>query len=70
MVSATEAKDPVKSRAGKAGMLARWGTPRIVRLDDFPPEERAAIIAAIDARRAARKAAAAAGLAIDEGSST
>ena len=44
------------SEAGKRGAEARWG-PRIhVRLDDFDADERAAILAAIDAKRAAKAA--------------
>jgi hypothetical protein len=50
----SETKDPVKSAAGKAGMLSRWGVPRRVRLDDFSSDERAAILAAIEAKRAAK----------------
>lgn len=52
------AKDPARIALGKAGMLARWGIPRVARLDDFEPDERAAILASIEARRVARKAAA------------
>jgi hypothetical protein len=48
-------KNPVKVAAGKAGMVARWGVPRRVRLDDFTPDERAAILAGIDAKRAAKR---------------
>lgn len=40
---------------GKAGMLARWGVPRTARLDGFDPDERAAILASIEARRLARR---------------
>jgi hypothetical protein len=48
--------------SGLLGARRRWGPPRIVRLADFPADERAAIVAAIDAKRAAREAMAAAGL--------
>jgi len=37
-------------------MAARWGVPRRVRLDDFDSDERAAILAAIEAKRAAKAA--------------
>jgi hypothetical protein len=49
-------KDPVLVAAGHRGALARWGPPRRVRLDDFDPDERAAILAAIEAKRAAKAA--------------
>lgn len=58
MVSALE-KNPAKVAAGRAGMAARWGPPRRVRLDDFDPDERLAILAAIEAKRAAKRARAA-----------
>jgi hypothetical protein len=45
-------KDPRRIRAGKAGMLARWGPgPRVVRLTDLDPVT-ADIIRAILAARA------------------
>lgn len=52
-------KDPVKVAAGKAGVAARWGVPRRVHLGDFDADERAAILAAIEAKRAAKAARAA-----------
>ncbi len=52
----SETKDPAKVAAGKAGMAARWGVPRRVHLGDFGPDERLAILAAIEARRAAKAA--------------
>ena len=55
-LSPRDAKDPVRVAQGKAGMLARWGVPRRVRLDDFDADERAAILAAIEARRQAKAA--------------
>lgn len=48
-------KDPTLSAAGKRGALKRWGPPIRVRLDDFDAPERAAILAAIDAKRAAKR---------------
>lgn len=50
----SDSKDPAKVAAGQAGATARWGVPRVARLDDFDSDERAAILAAIDAKRAAR----------------
>lgn len=50
-------RDPLsRSERGRRGAVSRWGPPRVVRLDDFDPEERLAIIAAVDARRAAKAA--------------
>jgi hypothetical protein len=49
-------KDPVLSEAGRRGAAKRWGPPIRVRLDDFAPDERAAIVAAIEAKRAAKAA--------------
>lgn len=56
MVSA--AKDPKRVASGKAGMRARWGAPRKVRLDDLTPEQRDVIVALVAAQAAANKAAA------------
>lgn len=41
---------------GRLGAEKRWGPPRVLRLDDFDPDERVAILAAIDAKRAAKAA--------------
>jgi len=49
-------KNPTKVRAGACGAAIRWGPPRRVRLDDFDADERAAILAAIEAKRAAKAA--------------
>ncbi len=49
-------KDPVKAAAGRAGMFSRYGVPRRVQLNDFDADERAAIIASIEAKRAAKLA--------------
>lgn len=58
MVSTAE-KDPRRVRAGKAAMLSRWGPPRVIRLDDLPPEQRAFIAELVDvARRNAHRIAA------------
>ena len=35
--------------AGKAGMRARWGEPRILRLDALTPAQRRIVLALIDA---------------------
>jgi hypothetical protein len=42
------------SERGRLGGRARWGDPRVVRLDRVHPHVRAAIVALIDADRAAR----------------
>jgi hypothetical protein len=42
-------KDPAKVRAGTAGMLARWGPRRIVRLDDLDPAVRQAVLTLVEA---------------------
>ena len=44
-------KDPTKARAGRLGARARWGEPRIARLDDLTPEQRRLVRALIDAAR-------------------
>lgn len=56
MVRDSRPKDPAKVAAGFAGSLSRWGVRRVVRLDEFDADERAAIAAAIEARRAAKRA--------------
>lgn len=62
-------KNPRLVDAGREGARRRWGVPRVIRLDDFDSDERAAIVAAIEAKRAARRAheaAIAAGLELRE----
>lgn len=44
-------KDPAKVRAGRAGMAKRWGPPRIIRLDDLAPEQRAFIAELVEVAR-------------------
>lgn len=52
MVSAT--KDPTKVRAGTIGAHKRWGEqPRVVRLDELTPQQRALVVALIAAVREA-----------------
>ena len=46
-------KDPAKQKAGRAGMRARWGPPRIARLDQLDPRIREAVLALIRADQAA-----------------
>lgn len=47
-----DSPDPVKSAAGKAGAVKRWGdTPRIVRIGDLSPDARRAILAAVEEMR-------------------
>jgi hypothetical protein len=48
-------KNPLKIKAGHAGAAKRWGPPRHARLDDLPPEQRALVLALIEAARAAKK---------------
>jgi len=55
LVSTTR-KNPAKVAAGYAAAAKRWGVFRFADISDFPPDERAAIHAAIEARRAARQA--------------
>lgn len=56
MVSAS--KDPNKVKAGQIGSRARWGPPRVVRLDTLDPVTRDIIRAILTARENAAKAAA------------
>jgi hypothetical protein len=47
-------KDPDKVRAGRAGAQKRWSNPdarRVVRLDDLSREQRAIVLALIEAAR-------------------
>ena len=46
-----ELRDPVRVAQGKAGMLSRWGPPRVVRLDDLTAPQRRVVIALIDAAK-------------------
>jgi hypothetical protein len=50
LVSAT-VKDPTKVRAGRAGSDKRWGPPRVIRLDDLAPEQRAFIAELVEVAR-------------------
>lgn len=59
-MSASDSKDPVKVRAGRAGALARWhGDRRTVRLGDLTAEQRRLVLALVDAARAANVTSAA-----------
>lgn len=49
MVSAL--KNPTKVRAGTIGARARWGPPRVVRLDDLSAQQRRLVLALISAAR-------------------
>jgi hypothetical protein len=44
-------KDPRRVAAGKAGMRARWGEPRIVRLDELTPMQARLVRALVDAAK-------------------
>lgn len=53
-------KDPKRVAAGRVAARARWGEqPRVVRLDELDSEQRAVVLAWIDATRAANAARAA-----------
>lgn len=45
------AKNPVRVRAGQIGARVRWGEPRVVRLDDLTSEQRALVMALVNAAR-------------------
>ena len=49
------AKNPVTVKAGTVGAAKRWGPPRHARLDDLTPEQRALVLALIEAARARPK---------------
>jgi hypothetical protein len=49
---ASATKDPTKVRAGKIGARARWGEPRVARLDDLTLPQRRLVLALIEAARA------------------
>ena len=51
------AKNPRHVAAGKAGMRARWGPPRVLRLDALDPVTRDIVTAIVEARRHAAEAA-------------
>lgn len=50
MASVSE-KDPVRVRAGQIGARARWGPPRVVRLDALTHEQARLVLALIDATK-------------------
>lgn len=45
--------DPSHVARGQAGMRARWGPPRIARLDDLTPAQRDVVMALINTMKAA-----------------
>jgi hypothetical protein len=45
----SDAKNPVKVRAGKIGAASRWGPRRIVRLDELDADTARLIRALVDA---------------------
>jgi hypothetical protein len=49
-------KDPRRVRAGQAGMRARWGEPRVLRIDDLQPNERRLVLALVEAVRSEKAA--------------
>lgn len=52
------AKDPAKVRAGAIGAQKRWAghSPRIIRLDDLAPEQRAFVAELVDVAKRNAKA--------------
>jgi hypothetical protein len=42
-----------KAEAGLIGARRRWGEPRVVRLDDLPPEGRRLVLALVSAAKEA-----------------
>ena len=48
-ISQPPVKDPRLVAAGKAGMLARWGVPRRVRLDNLTDAQRRAVLTLVAA---------------------
>jgi len=49
-------KDPKRVEAGRKAAAARWGEPRVVRLDDLTPSQRRLVLALIDTAREANRA--------------
>ena len=47
----SDARKLTKREAGKLGMRARWGEPRVVRLDDLTDPQRRLVVALVDAAR-------------------
>lgn len=47
----SDVKNPAKVRAGKAAMRKRWGPPRVIRLDDLDPSQRAFIVELVEVAR-------------------
>jgi len=63
------AREPMSRQArGKLGMAARWGPPRILRLDQLDPVAREIIAAILTARENAKPAPAIAPEAAEEAS--
>lgn len=46
-------KNPKKVEAGKKAAAARWGDPRVVRLDELTPAQRRLVVALVDAAKEA-----------------
>lgn len=44
-------KNPKRVESGKKAAAARWGEPRVARLDDLTPPQRRLVLALIDAQR-------------------
>lgn len=43
-----------RSTAARTAARARWGPPRVARLDDLTPEQRAVVLALVAAAKAAK----------------
>ena len=52
---AVDVKNPVFVESGRRGARVRWGPPRHARLDHLTPEQRALVLALIEAARARPK---------------
>lgn len=53
MLSDSQTKNPAKQRAGRIGARAKWGEPRILRLDELTNEQRRLVRAVLEASEAA-----------------
>lgn len=51
-------KDPKRVRAGHIAARARWGEPRVLRLDELSPEKRRIILALVELAEPERQAVA------------
>lgn len=47
----SQAPNPAKQRAARMAARARWGDPRVVRLDDLTAPQRRLVLALVDAAK-------------------